>query len=50
MNVELLTEAIERILQGRTGCMVKIHVSKNQDQEFAGRSVTEATETKSEED
>lgn len=47
MNVELLTAAIERILQGRTGCMVKIHVSKNQDQEFAGRSVTEKAQTES---
>lgn len=50
MNVELLTEAIERILQGRTGCVVKIYVTKNKDQEFAGCSVTEATETKHEED
>ena len=50
MNVELLTEAIERILQGRTGCVVKIYVTNNQDQEFAGCSVTEKTETKSEED
>ena len=49
MNVELLTEAIERILQGRTGCMVTVNVSKNQDQEFAGCSVTEKTETEHEE-
>ena len=50
MNVELLTQAIERILQSRMGCMVRIHVSKNQGKGIAGRSVTEATETKSEED
>ena len=50
MNVELLTEAIERILQGRTGCVVKIHVSKNQGKGIAGCTVTEKTETKSEED
>lgn len=50
MNVELLTAAIERILQGRTGCMVKIHVSKNQCKGIAGCSDTEATETESEED
>ena len=47
MNVELLTQAIERILQGRTGCMVKIHVSKNQGKGVAESTVTEATETKS---
>ena len=47
MNVELLTEAIERILQGRTGCRVKIHVTNNQDQEFAGCSVTEKAQTES---
>ena len=47
MNVELLTVAIEKILQGRTGCVVKIYVTKNQDQEFAGCSVTEKAQTES---
>lgn len=47
MNVELLTQAIERILQGRTGCRVKIHVTKNQGNGIAGCSVTEKTETES---
>lgn len=50
MNVELLTEAIERILQDRTGCRVTVNVSKNQGKGIAGRSVTEKTETESEED
>lgn len=47
MNVELLTQAIERILQGRTGCRVKIHVTKNQGKGIAGRSVTEKAQTES---
>ena len=47
MNVELLTVAIEKILQGRTGCVVKIHVSKNQGNGIAGRSVTEKAQTES---
>ena len=50
LNQQLLEQAIERILQGRTGCMVRIHVSKNQGKGIAGRSVTEKTETESEED
>ena len=49
MNVELLTVAIEKILQSRTGCVVKIYVTNNQDQEFAGCSVTEKAQTESRE-
>ena len=47
MNVELLTQAIERILQGRAGCMVTVNVSKNQGKGIAGRSVTEKAQTES---
>ena len=47
MNVELLTVAIEQILQGRTGCRVRVYVTENKDKESAERSVTEKTETES---
>ena len=47
MNVELLTVAIEQILQGRTGCRVRVYVTENKDKESAERTVTEKTETES---
>ena len=47
MNVELLTVAIEQILQGRTGCRVRVYVTENKDKESAERSATEKTETES---